>query len=1012
MKIAHIIHLIFVVLGIFLLGFFVIPPTKINAAPNCSLNIYPQPTFGTHRYTVTLTNNTSIPGYSFINNYRVDGQASGNPSNAVTSPYNYWSLATGLGYQVNGNAGIPVANNKITYEVDLTFNNAFNGVDIALLSKGSSSFDICSQGYETYAVTYDNLSLTPTSTPTPANPLPPTPSSCSLNIYPQPTSGTHHYMVTLTNNTSTPGYKFINNYWVDGQASGSVSNVETFSDWYIHSPIVTSPHYQIIGTVGTPIANSSVTYGTDLTFNNTFNGVDIALQSQGSSNFDICSQGHEAYAITYNNLNSPTPTPTPTPKTPLILIPGIGGSEFKSSQTFTSRIKDCGIFPTLIYSVNDIVWVNKGIAAISLCDDYFDVLKLKADGKTPEYPQIVLNNTLFEDAYGGTIKFFTDNGYEMGKTLFIFPYDWRKDIGITKSDLDNKINQIKAQTGNAKVDIVAHSMGGLVARNYIADITKAQNIDKLFTLGTPHLGSVEILKTLQYGNYFGPNFLFGLVGLNPTEVKDVMQNFTGGFELIPTKKYFEFYSGEDSLHPFPFRDDSDIDNNNVTGALNFSQIKTLLANLGRNTSLFNPAEAFHALDNNLINTNGVEVINIVGSGIPTLGQIIERYSTNFLVNKSLQKDEMLVNGDQTVPLFSASLNDSSRNLSLLGSAKVFYTKQGHGNLVSSGPALNLIKNILSNNSQLPTGISNQPYHFSGTEVSVHSPVNINVYDSLGNHTGPTVNGDFEANIPGSFYDTLGDAKFIFLPDGGVYTIKFKAIDRGSFDFKIRKFENDINTIAVLYNNVPLTNSTKGQTVLDTSATQPPTLQIDRDGNGTVDKNVNPTFVLTGNAVYDVTPPEAKIFVDQDKQDLVVTGIDTNPTTVVRLDNTLTKKKNDAFYLITDAAGNSLKLDVREVDNSKQDRFRIYSVQYNNGPIKILESNHFNVTYSGKRNKLNVKEQNFELKGEVKIRIQYDAKRNKSTVIVRETKQERVKEVRNGLTILELDTNKGKLEISY
>lgn len=154
---------------------------------------------------------------------------------------------------------------------------------------------------------------------------------------------------------------------------------------------------------------------------------------------------------------------------------------------------------------------------------------------------------------------------------------------------------------------------------------------------------------------------------------------------------------------------------------------------------------------------------------------------------------------------------------------------------------------------------------------------------------------------------------------------------------------------------------------------------------------------------DSTAPEAEIFVDQDKQDLVVKGIDENPTTVT---------KNDAFYLITDSAGNTTKLDVRERDKDKQDRFKIYSIQYNNDSPVILNNNYFNVSYNGRKDKLNVKEQNFELKGEVKIRIQYDSKKNKSTIIVKEPKEEKIKEVKNGLVILKVITNKGKLTAQY
>jgi hypothetical protein len=50
-------------------------------------------------------------------------------------------------------------------------------------------------------------------------------------------------------------------------------------------------------------------------------------------------------------------------------------------------------------------------------------------------------------------------------TLFTFPYDWRTDNNLTANLLKEKINLVKQITGRDKVDIVAHSMGGLVARS-------------------------------------------------------------------------------------------------------------------------------------------------------------------------------------------------------------------------------------------------------------------------------------------------------------------------------------------------------------------------------------------------------------------------------------------------------------------------------------------------------------------------------------------------------------------
>lgn len=433
----------------------------------------------------------------------------------------------------------------------------------------------------------------------------------------------------------------------------------------------------------------------------------------------------------FDNVKVTALAPPPPPKTPLILVPGIGGSELKVNED-TIWSKDDGHGGTFshIYPAGEKVWVNEVKAGEPGHDDYFDVLRMKTDGVTSE-TNLGLTGNLYAGAYQGAINFFTTDevGYTLNQNFFIFPYDWRKDITTTKDLLDQKIQEIKTQAGSQKVDIVAHSMGGLVARNYIADANKAQNVRKLFTLGTPHLGAPKFLKALRHGECLTEPRLQDLpfcIGINPMEMKDVIQNMIGGYELAPTQTYFSFYDGLGNQYPYPYRTES--------GALNYLQIKNLLTILNHNTALFTPSETFHSIDNTLANTNGVDITVVAGSGQNTLGQIIEIKTTSLLGIQSPKKDVISINGDETVPLFSASIDDSAKNRSLLDSAKIYYTNQKHGNLVTTGPALNLVKNILDGNSQLPDGVSTQPYKLTGHALSVHSPVNIHVYDSNRNHT--------------------------------------------------------------------------------------------------------------------------------------------------------------------------------------------------------------------------------------------------------------------------------------
>ncbi|MEI6288390.1 MAG: hypothetical protein WCP18_02270, partial [bacterium] len=82
-------------------------------------------------------------------------------------------------------------------------------------------------------------------------------------------------------------------------------------------------------------------------------------------------------------------------------------------------------------------------------------------------------------------------GYEEGKNLFSLPYNWRLSNVITAGLLKTKIQEIKNICNCDKVDLVAHSMGGIVARTYIEGDGYNNDVDKLIFLATPHLGSTK-----------------------------------------------------------------------------------------------------------------------------------------------------------------------------------------------------------------------------------------------------------------------------------------------------------------------------------------------------------------------------------------------------------------------------------------------------------------------------------------------------------------------------------------
>ncbi len=66
--------------------------------------------------------------------------------------------------------------------------------------------------------------------------------------------------------------------------------------------------------------------------------------------------------------------------------------------------------------------------------------------------------------------------------------NYRSSGSLEKLALQLK-REIDAAIGGGRIDLVAHSMGGLVSRFYLQELGGARRVDRLITLGTPHQGT-------------------------------------------------------------------------------------------------------------------------------------------------------------------------------------------------------------------------------------------------------------------------------------------------------------------------------------------------------------------------------------------------------------------------------------------------------------------------------------------------------------------------------------------
>lgn len=214
--------------------------------------------------------------------------------------------------------------------------------------------------------------------------------------------------------------------------------------------------------------------------------------------------------------------------TPVILIPGLMGTSLESADGIE-------VWPKSVGSLAFSSYANLGDYSN---DDY--------------QPGRLIDSLVGVDFYGTLIKTLEKSGgYEKAvlgspitsktkRRYYVFLYDWRKSNFDAVNNLHLLIEQIRKDYKNPdlKVDIIAHSNGGLIARYYLqygpqsqesrkqpqASELGAKSVRRLVMLGTPNLGSIISVKRIYQGFEFGFR----------TIPAHVMAHFATPFETFPT----------------------------------------------------------------------------------------------------------------------------------------------------------------------------------------------------------------------------------------------------------------------------------------------------------------------------------------------------------------------------------------------------------------------------------------------------------------------------------------------
>ena len=248
-----------------------------------------------------------------------------------------------------------------------------------------------------------------------------------------------------------------------------------------------------------------------------------------------------------------------TGKRPVIVIPGILGTELMNPKTGET------VWPSAFRTSQEGLPISPDLAA-----NHDDLVPGKIV-ETVKLARVLPEVYVYRDLLVALRRYA---GYRDGDwnnpgaddyqdTFYVFPYDWRQDNVSNARELIRRIAQLKTklQRPDLKFNIVAHSMGGLIARYAAmygdADLPPgdgpiqptwlgAAHIGKIVMLGVPNEGSADAFATLVEGYSITEGLRRRVPLLNKLTAEDVV-SAPAVFQLMPHASTVRFL--DENLQP-------------------------------------------------------------------------------------------------------------------------------------------------------------------------------------------------------------------------------------------------------------------------------------------------------------------------------------------------------------------------------------------------------------------------------------------------------------------------------
>lgn len=495
-------------------------------------------------------------------------------------------------------------------------------------------------------------------------------------------------------------------------------------------------------------------------------------------------------------------------------------------------------------------------------------------------------------------------------------YDWRLSLddivsrGAVRDDriyfqeetdtpyIEQTLKELAATSPTGKVSIVAHSNGGLVTKKLMQRLeanSEADLVDQIILVGVPQSGAPQAMAGLLYGygealpaDECADNVFIGWLCsfLGSRDIaRSLAEHSPMAYHLLPSQAYFD--QVRDADHPvakftaltayaeernrYGISVDSSEELFDFLEAKDGGRFKPAVDDTARANvlpvSFLDYAQSAHSSIDSWVPPPGITVHQIAGWGVSTIAGV-EFYEQRKLLGgyKEMYRPIFVEDGDKVVPVPSALLMNSENvesywiNLEEANASGL--DRFDHSNLFELSNVRVLLRDILLGTASSPPLITReQPETLGeGSEQLIfflHSPLTLEIYDEDGNHVGEDGNGGFDEEIPNVEYGEFGDVKYIIAPTGE-YDVVMNGEDSGVFSLDVQTVSGNEVTNSFTLADVPTTENTVATISVSGELAEAGVLQVDTDGDGSVDLELPPTQNST--VIYE---PEVTVRTEED-----------------------------------------------------------------------------------------------------------------------------------------------------